>query len=190
MTHFAYLIEDSTDEIVVATTRLETMLGDVAVAVHPEDIRYKHLIGKKLKHPFCQSREMKIIADAELVDMSFGTGAVKITPAHDPNDFAWGLKNNLQQINIFNDNGSINKEGAEFEGMMRFDARKAIEDRLSSLGLLRGKEKHSMRIGRWAKTGDIIEPLIKEQWYLNWKGMAEKAILAVKQGDIKIPLPP
>ena len=186
LTSFAYKIEDSNEEIIVATTRLETMLGDVAVAVHPEDMRYKHLIGKRLAHPFWKSREMKIISDSELVDMNFGTGAVKITPAHDPNDFTWGIKNNLTQINIFNDNGSINHEGGEFEGMMRFDARKAIEDKLTDLGLFRKKEKHRMRIGRWSKTGDIIEPLIKEQWYLNCKGMAEKAINVVKDGQIKI----
>lgn len=186
LTEFAYKLKDSDEQIIVATTRLETMLGDVAVAVHPDDNRYKHLIGKSLVHPFISERDVKIIADADLVDMNFGTGAVKVTPAHDPNDFICGQKHNLELINILNDNGSINSQGGEFEGMMRLDARIAVEQRLKALGLLGEKHKHSMRIGKCAKTGDIIEPLIKPQWYLNCKTMAERAINVVKNGDIKI----
>ena len=138
---------------------------------------------------------ISIVGDAELVDMDFGTGAVKITPSHDPNDFISGQKNNLPLINIFNDNGkyfiitskgSINQNGGEFEGMMRFDARIAIENKLKELDLFHNKKKHSMRIGKWAKTGDIIEPIMKPQWYLNCKEMAAKAVEAVKSGELKI----
>jgi valyl-tRNA synthetase len=132
LTSFAYPVEDSdSDEhLVVATTRLETMLGDTAVAVHPEDPRYKHLHGKHVVHPF-SGRKIPIVTDAELVDMEFGTGAVKITPAHDPNDYLCGKRHNLEFINVFNLDGSINHHGgAEFEGMMRYDARVAMEDAL------------------------------------------------------------
>jgi valyl-tRNA synthetase len=111
---FAYKIKGTNDEIVVATTRIETMLGDVAVAVHPDDERYKAWIGKDLEHPFFPDREMKIIADPILVKMNFGTGAVKVTPAHDPNDYSCGKRHNLQFINIFTEEGRINHLGAEF----------------------------------------------------------------------------
>jgi valyl-tRNA synthetase len=186
LSEFAYKVKDSDEQIVVATTRLETMLGDTAVAVHPNDKRYSHLIGKELIHPFIPSRKIKIIADAELVDMSFGTGAVKITPGHDHNDFLCGQRHKLEQVNILNDNGSINSNGGKFEGMMRLDARFEVQKRLEEQGLFVGKKKHQMRIGKWAKTGDIIEPLIKPQWYLNWKSMAENAIKVVKKGEVKI----
>jgi valyl-tRNA synthetase len=132
LTSFAYPVQDSdSDEhLVVATTRLETMLGDTAVAVHPEDPRYKHLHGKHVVHPF-SGRKIPIVTDAELVDMEFGTGAVKITPAHDPNDYLCGKRHNLEFINVLNLDGSINHHGgAEFEGMMRYDARVAMEDAL------------------------------------------------------------
>lgn len=118
--------------------------------------------------------------------MEFGTGAVKITPAHDPNDFICGEKNNLEQVNILKDDGSINDQGAQFQGLMRFDARIEVSNQLKELGLFRGKEAHAMRIGKCAKTGDIIEPIIKPQWYLKCKDMADQAIEAVKDGRIKI----
>ena len=186
LTKFAYKVKDSNEEIVVATTRLETMLGDVAVAVHPDDKRYQHLIGKQLEHPFIKDREIRVISDADLVNMEFGTGAVKITPAHDHNDFQCGERHGLDKINILNDDGSINSSGGEFEGMMRFDARLEVEKQLKSLNLYRSKEENPMRIGKCAKSGDIIEPLIKQQWYLNWNDMAKMAIDAVKTGEIKI----
>lgn len=148
MAEFAYKVKDSDEKIIVATTRLETMLGDVAVAVHPDDSRYKHLIGRELIHPFIHSRKMRIIADAELVDMNFGTGAVKITPGHDHNDFLCGQRHSLEQVNILNDNGSINSNGGEFKGLMRLDARIEVQKRLEELGLFVGKKKHQMRIGK------------------------------------------
>lgn len=129
LTSFAYPVEDSDEQIVVATTRLETMLGDTAVAVHPEDVRYKHLHGKFVIHPF-NNRRIPIVTDAELVDMSFGTGAVKITPAHDPNDYECGKRHNLEFITMLAPDGSINENGAPFTGMMRYDARIAVEEAL------------------------------------------------------------
>ena len=127
LTEFAYKVKNSDKKIVVATTRLETMLGDVAVAVHPEDLRYKDLIGKELEHPFCPDRKMFVIADPILVDMNFGTGAVKITPAHDPNDYQCGKRNKLEFINVLDEDGKINHQGGKlFSGMMRFDARIAV----------------------------------------------------------------
>ncbi len=129
LTAFAYPVEDSEEFIVVATTRLETMLGDTAVAVHPDDPRYKHLHGKFVIHPFNQ-RRIPIITDGELVDMNFGTGAVKITPAHDPNDYECGKRHNLEFITILTPEGAINQHGAPFEGLMRYDARIAVEEAL------------------------------------------------------------
>lgn len=122
LVNFAYKIKNSDEEIIVSTTRLETMLGDVAVAVNSKDERYKHLVGKKIIHPFVD-RELDIIADDILVDMSFGTGAVKITPAHDPNDFECGKRNNLKFINILNDDGTMNQNCGKYSGMKRYDVR-------------------------------------------------------------------
>ena len=130
---FAYKLTDSDDEIVVATTRVETMLGDAAVAVHPNDPRYKKFHGKFLKHPFSPDRKLPIILDGELVDMSFGTGAVKITPAHDPNDFIAGKRNGLEFLTIFTPDGAIAENGGEFAGMMRFEARNAIIEKMKEL---------------------------------------------------------
>lgn len=140
---FSYKVKDSDEKITVATTRLETMLGDTAVAVHPDDPRYAHLHGKFVVHPF-DGREIPIILDGELVDMSFGTGAVKITPAHDPNDFACGRRHGLAEITIFADNGSISAEGP-FKGMMRFDARGAIKEALDGMGLFEGTSVRAKR---------------------------------------------
>jgi len=130
-------VKGSNETIEVATTRLETMLGDVAVAVHPDDPRYKHLHGKELEHPFIKDRKIIVITDAILVNMEFGTGAVKITPAHDPNDYQCGKRHNLPQINVFDENGKINSNGGEFNGMMRFDARIAVSKALEKLGQLK-----------------------------------------------------
>ena len=130
LTEFAYKYKDGSGEIIVATTRLETMLGDVAVAVNSKDPRYTNVIGKELQHPFIKDRKMTIIVDDVLVDMSFGTGAVKITPAHDPNDFDCGVRNKLEFINIFTEDGKINENGGQFNGIMRFDARIKVEEEL------------------------------------------------------------
>jgi valyl-tRNA synthetase len=161
--NFEYKIRDdpSGRGIVVATTRIETMLGDVAVAVHPDDERYKDLHGKELVHPFIPDRKMHVITDAVLVDMNLGTGAVKITPAHDPNDFNCGLRHHLEQINIFNDDGTINDNGGSYAGLKRYDARKKIIEDLKSLGLLRGKTPNPMVLSICQRSKDIVEPLLR-----------------------------
>jgi len=187
LTEFAYKVKGTDAKLVVATTRLETMLGDVAVAVHPEDPRYAQYVGKELEHPFCPERKITVITDSELVDMNFGTGAVKITPAHDPNDYKCGQRHKLEFITCIDENGKINHIGGEqFEGMMRFDARNAVYAALDKLGLIVGKKPNPMRIGRCAKSNDIIEPLLKPQWYVNCKDMAKRSVDAVRNGDLKI----
>jgi valyl-tRNA synthetase len=189
ITSFAYKIKDDPngDELVVATTRIETMLGDVAVAVHPEDERYKKYHGKTLVHPFDQSREIPIICDEVLVDMSFGTGCVKITPAHDPNDFQTGKRHNLQFINCFTEDGIINDVGGDlFKGMKRFECRVAIEKKLEELGLYRGKDKNPMRLGLCSRSKDVIEPMLKPQWWVNCGDMAKDACDAVRDGRLEI----
>jgi len=185
ITSFAYKLEDGS-EIVVATTRPETMLGDTAVAVHPEDPRYTHLHGKFVLHPFVD-RRIPIITDAELVDMSFGTGAVKITPAHDPNDFASGKRHSLEFINILSEDGKINETGgAAFCGMLRFEARTAIVAALEAKGLLRGKADNPMRLGLCSRSKDVIEPMMKPQWWVSCAGMAADAAAAVRSGEMQI----
>lgn len=142
---FAYkLKEDPSKEIIVSTTRIETMLGDVAVAVHSKDQRYAAFVGKELIHPFFPDRHIKVITDDILVNMEFGTGAVKITPAHDPNDFACGQRNNLKIINIFNEDGTLNENGGPFKGMKRYDCRTEITKKLEELGLFKGKKPNAM----------------------------------------------
>jgi len=186
LTHFAYPVEDSGEVLVVATTRLETMLGDTAVAIHPEDSRYTHLHGKHVVHPF-SGRKIPIVLDPVLVDMSFGTGAVKITPAHDPNDYECGKRHNLEFITILTPDGAINHHGGEeFEGMMRYDARIAIEEALDKKGLLKGKEPNKMRLGLCSRSGDILEPMITPQWYVNCEDMAKRSTDAVRNGELKI----
>lgn len=185
LTHFAYTVEGSDEELVVATTRLETMLGDTGVAVHPDDTRYKHLHGKYLIHPF-NKRKIPIITDGVLVDMAFGTGAVKVTPAHDPNDYECGKRNKLDSINILNLDGTMNSEAAPFEGMARYDARVACEEALEKMGLLRGKEDNKMRLGICSRSGDIIEPYLAPQWYVKCDDMAARAINEVREGRLKI----
>ena len=187
---FAYRVVDAdpaagATELVVATTRPETMLGDTAVAVHPDDPRYKHLHGKKLEHPFV-AREIPIITDAILVDMAFGTGAVKVTPAHDFNDFATGKRHGLEELSILNLDGTINAAGGEFAGLDRFAARKAVKKRLAELGLERGSRKHQMTLPRSQRSGTIVEPIISTQWFVSMKPLAEPALAAVKDGRTKI----
>jgi len=188
LTSFAYKIAGSEtgEEIVVATTRPETMLGDTAVAVHPTDTRYAHLHGKLVVHPFFPDRRIPIITDGELVDPTFGTGAVKITPAHDPNDYKCGKRHGLEFITVFTEDGFVNERGGEFAGMMRFDARRAVQDALDKRGLLRGKADNKMRLGLCSRSGDVIEPLIKPQWYVKCEGMAKAAADAARSGELKI----
>jgi valyl-tRNA synthetase len=185
LTHFKYEIQGSDRTIEVATTRPETMLGDTGIAVHPDDARYKDLVGKKAKHPFIENRWLAIIA-SEDVDMGFGTGAVKITPAHDPNDFARGKKHNLEFINIFNDDGTLNDNAGSFAGMKRFDARYKVIDALKEKGLYVKWENNPMKVPLCSKSKDIIEPILKPQWWMAMESLAKPAIEAVKNGSIKI----
>lgn len=172
-------------ELVVATTRPETMLGDTAVAVHPEDPRYKHLHGKKLTHPFID-REIPIITDDILVDMEFGTGAVKVTPAHDFNDFATGKRHNLEAINILTLDGKINELGGKFAGLTVKEARKAVKRELASLGLERGIKPHKLQLPKSQRSGIVVEPVLSTQWFVNTKPLAEKALAAVENGETVI----
>ncbi len=179
---FAYTLVDGGDtEIVVATTRPETMLGDTAVAVHPEDPRYKHLIGKFVKHPFVE-RHIPIVADAILVDPEFGTGCVKITPAHDFNDFEVGKRHNLPMINILNKDGTMNDVCGEFAGMDRFDARKAVKAKLDELGFVRGCDPYMMTLPRSQRSGAVVEPLLSTQWFVKMEPIAGPALAAVENG--------
>ena len=187
LTEFAYKVKGSDEEIVVATTRIETMLGDTAVAVHPDDPRYKHLIGKELEHPFIPTRALKVIADADLVDMSFGTGAVKVTPAHDPNDFICGTKHNLEFITIFNDDGTLNDNGGKYKGMLRYDVRVQIWKDLEALGLFRAKKPHTMRLGFCDRSKDVIEPMVKPQWYVKMTDdLVQHMLGVVKNEELRI----
>jgi len=181
---FAYQTEDG-GEVVVATTRPETILGDTAIAVHPDDPRYTHLHGKFVKHMFVD-RRVPVILDAELVDMTFGTGVVKVTPAHDFNDFATGKRHGLEEINILTLDGKLNDNGGEFEGLDRFVARKAVKKRLAELGLERGSKKHLMARPVSQRSGTVVEPIISTQWFMNMKPLAEPAIAAVESGETRI----
>ena len=186
MCDFCYKVKETGEELIISTTRLETMLGDVAVAVHSSDKRYSHLIGKELEHPFFENRKLKIIADDILVDPNFGTGVVKVTPAHDPNDFECGMRHGLQFIDLLTDDGKMNDNCGQFKGMGRYSARKAVESKLTELGLFKGKKPHNMSLGKCSRSGDIIEPIVKPQWYVNCKEAKEKMLSIVKNGDLKI----
>ncbi|XP_058834908.1 valine--tRNA ligase [Topomyia yanbarensis] len=181
---FAYKVEGTDEEIIVATTRVETMLGDTAVAVHPKDDRYKHLHGKFVQHPFC-SRKLPIVCD-EFVEMDFGTGAVKITPAHDPNDYEVGKRHNLPFITIFTDDGFVTGDYGEFTGMKRFDARKAVLAGLQAKGLYKETVDNPMVVPTCSRSKDIVEPLIKPQWYVKCDDMAKNATESVRSGELKI----
>ena len=166
----------------IATTRPETLLGDTAVAVNPEDERYKHLVGKMLKLPLTD-REIPVIAD-EYVDKEFGTGCVKITPAHDPNDFEVGKRHNLEEINIMNDDATINELGGKYAGMDRYEARKAMVEDLKEQGLLVKVIPHSHSVGTHDRCGTTVEPMIKPQWFVRMKEMAQAAIDTLKEGNL------
>ncbi|MCG8501556.1 MAG: valine--tRNA ligase [Firmicutes bacterium] len=184
--HFWYIkynVKDSEEFLTIATTRPETMLGDTAVAIHPEDERYKHLIGKTLILPLV-NREIPVIAD-EYVDKEFGTGAVKITPAHDPNDFEIGLRHRLPQIKVMNDDATINEYGGKYEGMERYEARRAIVEDLKGVGLLLNIEDHSHNVGQCYRCGTTVEPITSKQWFVKMKPLAEAAVDVVRNETIK-----
>ena len=181
--HLLYPVKDSDIKIEVATTRPETMLGDTAVAVNPEDPRYKDLVGRTVILPL-MNREIPIVAD-EYVDTEFGTGAVKVTPAHDPNDFEIGKRHSLPEINILNDDGTINENGGKYAGMDRYDARKAIVEDLQALGLYNGSEKHVHNVGTHDRCGTTVEPMIKQQWFVKMEELAKPAIEALHTGELK-----
>src|SRR2546421_28193 len=177
---FAYPLADGSGEIVVATTRPETMLGDTAVAVHPDDERYKAMIGKNVRHPIT-GREFPIIADPELVDPKFGTGAVKVTPAHSFEDFESGKRHHLQFINILNLDGTLNANAGPFQGQDRIRARGPLKARLEDVGLDRGTEPHTMALGRCQRCGSIVEPLMSKQWFVRTAPLAQKVIAKVDE---------
>ncbi|MBT6434831.1 MAG: valine--tRNA ligase [Deltaproteobacteria bacterium] len=197
---FAYPLSDGSGELVVATTRPETMLGDSGIAVHPEDERYQHLIGKTVKHPIL-GYEIPIVGDAILVDPEFGTGAVKVTPAHDFNDFETGKRHKLQLFNIFDINAhvvdapdvkdpiksQIDMEAwAEYAGLERYEARKKVKAALKELGLEKGEKEHEMALGISQRSGAVVEPMLSIQWFVDTKPLAEPALAAVKTGETKI----
>ncbi|MGN0305339.1 MAG: valine--tRNA ligase [Lachnospiraceae bacterium] len=182
--HIKYPIKGSDDFLEFATTRPETMLGDTAVAVNPEDERYKHLVGKTVILPFT-GREIPILADS-YVDMEFGTGVVKITPAHDPNDFEVGKRHNLPEINILNDDATINENGGKFAGLDRYEARKAMVKELEEMGLLVKIEDHVHNVGTHDRCKTTIEPMIKQQWFVKMDELIKPAVEAVKSGEIQL----
>jgi valyl-tRNA synthetase len=182
--HIKYPVPGTNVFLVVATTRPETMLGDTAVAVHPEDERYKHLIGKKVLLPL-MNREIPIIAD-EMVDREFGTGAVKITPAHDPNDFELGRRHKLPEIDVMTDDGHMNANAGKYAGMERFKARHKVVEDLKTQGLLEKVSEHTHAMGICERSKTIVEPRISTQWFCKMKPLAEPAIEAVERGEIRI----
>lgn len=179
--HLQYPLKDGSGHITVATTRPETMLGDTAVAVHPKDERYKDMIGKMLVLPIV-GREIPIIAD-EYVEREFGSGAVKITPAHDPNDFEVGLRHDLPQIIVMDETGTMNDQAAKYEGMDRADCRKQIVQDLKDLGVLIKIEDHVHQVGHSERTGAVVEPYLSTQWFVKMQPLAERAIEAQKAGN-------
>ncbi|WP_300715520.1 valine--tRNA ligase [Hydrogenophaga sp.] len=193
--HIAYPLSDGSGSLTVATTRPETLLGDVAVMVHPEDERYTHLIGKTVKLPLCD-RDIPVIAD-DYVDRAFGTGVVKVTPAHDTNDYAVGQRHSLPIIGVLTLQAAINENApAKYQGMDRFVARKAVVADLEAAGLLVETKKHKLMVPRCARTGQVIEPMLTDQWFVamqskgnekNTSGtsIADKAIAAVQSGEVK-----
>uniref|UniRef100_A0A8C3T9W7 valine--tRNA ligase n=1 Tax=Chelydra serpentina TaxID=8475 RepID=A0A8C3T9W7_CHESE len=181
---FAYKLEDSDEEVVVATTRVETMLGDTAVAVHPQDPRYQHLHGKHVLHPFT-GRRLPIVCD-DFVDMGFGTGAVKITPAHDHNDYEVGQRHGLDCVTIIDDSGCLINVPPPFLGMKRFEARGAVLEALKHKGLFKEVKDNPMVVPVCSRSKDVVEPLLKPQWYVRCEGLARGAADAVRRGDLRI----
>ncbi len=183
--HFKYMLADGSGEYLpVATTRPETIPGDAAVAVHPEDDRFKKYIGKKVLVPI-SGREIPVVAD-EYVDREFGTGALKITPAHDPNDYKIGKKFNLPEINIMTQDAHMNENAGKYAGMDRFDCRKAIWADMKEAGLVIKEEPYQMSIPHSQRSGEVIEPMISQQWFVKMESIAAPALEAVRSGEIKI----
>ena len=180
--YLAYPVEGSDERLVVATTRPETMLGDTGVAVHPEDERYGHLVGQHVRLPIVD-RLIPIVAD-EHVDKAFGTGAVKVTPAHDPNDFEIAQRTGLPAINVMNADASINENGGEFEGLSREAARKAVVQRFEELGLLEKVEPHTHSVGHCERCDTVVEPMISEQWFVKMDSLAKPAYEAAQDGRL------
>ena len=180
--HINYPIKGSDKFVEIATTRPETLLGDSALAVNPDDERYKDIVGKTVILPLV-GREIPVIADA-YVDKEFGTGVVKITPAHDPNDFEVGKRHNLPEINILNDDATINENGGKYAGMDRYEARKVMVEELKEQGLLVKVVDHVHNVGTHDRCGTTVEPMIKQQWFVKMEEMAKPAIEAVKNGDL------
>lgn len=179
--HMRYPLADGSGHIEIATTRPETMLGDTAVAVHPEDDRYKHLIGKKVVLPIV-GREIPIVGD-DYVDMEFGSGAVKITPAHDPNDFEIGNRHNLERILVMNQDGTMNDKAGKYEGMDRFACRKQIVKDLQEDGVLFNIEDHMHSVGHSERSGAVVEPYLSTQWFVKMQPLADKAVDLQKQEE-------
>src|SRR5512135_1525861 len=180
----AYPLADGSGSVIVATTRPETMLGDTAVAVHPDDERYRALVGKRVRLPLTD-REIPVIAD-EYVDREFGTGVVKITPAHDFNDFEVGLRHGLDKINVFDESGIINAAGRQYEGLDRFEARKRIVADLEAAELLEKIDDHGMAVGGCYRCKTVVEPYLSLQWYVKVGPLAERALGAVREGRTRI----
>lgn len=181
--HLKYPVKDSDESIIVATTRPETMLGDTAVAVNPKDKRYKNMVGKTLVLPLV-GREIPIVAD-DYVDMKFGSGAVKITPAHDPNDFEVGQRHDLPVIRVMNDDGSMNENAGKYEGLDRFEAREKIVEDLKACGALVKIEPHSHNVGHCYRCKSTVEPIVSKQWFVKMEPLAGPAIDAVARNKIK-----
>lgn len=180
---FRYFTADKKSYIDIATTRPETMLGDTAVAINKDDSRWNHLLGKKVVLP-CNGREIPVLAD-EYVDPKFGTGAVKVTPAHDPNDYEIGLRHNLEQIVIMNNDGTINENGGKYQGLNRFVCRKKLVADLKESGNFIEVKEHENNVGHCYRTGDIVEPILSKQWFVKMKPLAEKARKATDEGKVK-----
>jgi valyl-tRNA synthetase len=183
--HLLYPVEGSDEKLEVATTRPETMLGDTAVAVHPDDPRYRHLIGKRVILPLL-GRPIPIIGDGMLVDPAFGTGVVKVTPAHDPNDYACGLRHKLDQINIMHSDGRINDNGGPYAGLKREQARQKVVADLEAMGLLAKVEPHEHNVGHSDRSKTAIEPYLSDQWFIKMEDLAERAMAAVRDGHVRI----
>ncbi len=181
--HMRYPLADGSGYLVVATTRPETMMGDTGVAVNPTDARYKHLVGKTCILPL-MDREIPIVAD-DYVEMDFGTGCVKMTPAHDPNDFEVGLRHNLETIRVLDDNGIVNENGGKYQGMDRYEARKAVVADLEELGLMEKIEPYSHNVGTCYRCHSDVEPLISAQWFVRMEPLAKEALRVVNEGETK-----
>src|SRR5262245_5631831 len=183
LSYIRYPIKGSSDFITVATTRPETMLGDTAVAVNPNDERYQHLVGKTLILPLL-NREIPIIAD-EFVDPAFGTGLVKVTPAHDPNDFEMGLRHNLEMISVIDEDGLMTETAGPFQGMDRFECRREVLKQLEAQGLLEKVIDHPHNVGHCDRCKTVVEPMLSTQWFVKMQPLAEPAIKAVEDGRIR-----